>query len=123
MELRFYEDPLESPRPREEVRIRRLGLFVYEDRRRVAVGFNLTPFEERPSIEVAVRNANGHPAGSMQIVDAMETNFTLTMHLRDKEPTDSYTLQATLYYATPEQERMDVHTQTAEFDVSQPGTQ
>jgi len=121
MELRFYEDPLEAPRPKEEVRIRRLGLFVYEDRRRVAVGFDLTPFLERPSIEVAVRNAHGHPAGSMQIVDAVETNFTLTMHLRDKEPTDKYTLQATLYYASPERERLDVHTQTAEFDVRQPG--
>jgi hypothetical protein len=123
MEIRFYEDPMEAPKPREEVRIRQLGLFVYEDRRRVAVGFELTPFLERPSIEVRVSNAQGLPAGSMHIVDTVETNFTLTMHLRDKEPTDTYSVKATLYYASPETGRSDVHTRTAEFDTTRPGAQ
>ncbi|MFQ5401399.1 MAG: hypothetical protein ACE5E7_17595 [Anaerolineae bacterium] len=122
MHINFYDDPLETPKPREDVRIKRLGLFVYEDRRRVAVGFELTPFLERPSIEVLVTNENGEPAGAMTIIETLDTNFTLTLHLRDKEPTDTYHVQATVYYATPETERMDVHTYAARFPLT-PGDQ
>jgi hypothetical protein len=123
MQIKFFDDPLESPRPREEVRIRTLGLYVYEDRRRVAVGFDITPFLERPSIEINVINARGKLAGSMSIVNTLETNFTLTMHLRDKESTDTYEVTAVLYYATPDTERLDVHSVTREFDVTNPGEQ
>lgn len=123
MQIHFYDDPLETPRSREDVRIKQLGLFVYPDKRRVAVGFDLTPFLERPSIEVTVTNANGRPAGSMTIVETLETNFTLTMHLRDEEPTETYELEAAVYYATPETERVDVHSKRATFDVTHPGQQ
>lgn len=122
-EIRFFDDPLESPRSREDVRIRRLGLFVYEDRRRVAVGFEITPFLERPSIDVKVTNADDRPAGAMTIVDTLETNFTLTLHLRDEKPTDKYELTATLYYSTPDTERVEVHEKSATFDVTRPGEQ
>ena len=43
MDIQFFEDPLEAPKSREDVRLKELGLYVYEDGRRVAVGFNLTP--------------------------------------------------------------------------------
>jgi len=124
MEIKFYEDPLDSPKkPREEVRIQTLGLYVYPDRRRVAVGFDITPFLENPSIDISVTNANGQPAGSMSIVNTVETNFTLTLHLRDKDPTDTYTLTAVLYYASPDSERMDIQKKTASFDTTRPGEQ
>jgi hypothetical protein len=123
MEIRFFEDPLESPKSREDVRIRTLGLYVYEDKRRVAVGFDITPFLENPSIDIQVVNANGLPAGSMSIVNTVETNFTLTLHLRDEEPTDLYMLTAALYYASPDGERVDIQKKTATFDLTRPGEQ
>lgn len=123
MNIRFFDDPLESPNSREDVRIKQLGLFVFEDKRRVAVGFDITPFLERPSIDVDAVNANGQFAGTMTIVNANAPNFTLTLHLRDKEPTDSYTIRVTLYYASPESDRQDVHTLTRTVDVTRPGTQ
>lgn len=123
MDIRFFDDPMETPRPREEVRIQQMGLFVYEDGRRVAVGFDLTPFLERPSLEITVINANGQPAGSMTVIETMEANFTLTLHLRDKEPTEKYELTADLYYAAPDEDRLDVHRMSASFDVTQPGEQ
>jgi hypothetical protein len=123
MEIKFFEDPLESPKSREDVRIRTLGLYVYEDKRRVAVGFDITPFLENPSIDIQVVNANGLPAGSMSIVNTVETNFTLTLHLRDEEPTDLYMLTAALYYASPDGERVDIQKKTATFDLTRPGEQ
>ena len=123
MEIKFFDDPLMRGKPKEEVRINRLGLYVYEDRRRVAVGFDITPFQERPSIDVVVTNSNGLLAASMHIVDIVESNFTLTLHLRDKEPTDQYQLTAALYYATPETDRLDVHKKVAAFDLRMIGEQ
>lgn len=123
MNIRFFDDPLESPKSREDVRIKQLGLFVFEDKRRVAVGFDITPFLERPSIDVDAVNSSGQFAGTMTIVNANAPNFTLTLHLRDKEPTDTYKLRVTLYYASPDTDRQEVHTLFKTIDVTKPGTQ
>ncbi len=116
MEIKFFDDPFESPKSREEVRLKQLGLFVYEDKRRVAVGFDLTPFLERPSLEVTITNGNGEWASSLNVIETMETNFSLTMHLRDKEPTERYAVTAVVYYDHPEQpERQVIHTLHTDF--------
>ena len=38
MDIRFFDDPLEGPRGRADVRIRQIGLFVYPDQRRFMFG-------------------------------------------------------------------------------------
>jgi hypothetical protein len=119
----FDQTSFELPKAREDVKFNQVGLFVYEDRRRVAVGFDITRFLEGPSIEVTIINDNGEPAGSLTVIETASANFSLTMHLRDEHPTDIYHVKATLYYATPETERMDVYTHEATFDVSKPGEQ
>jgi hypothetical protein len=121
--IQFFDSSFEMPKAREEVRFNQVGFFVYEDRRRVAVGFDITRFLEGPSIEVTITNDNGEPAASLTVIETASANFSLTMHLRDENPTDLYHVKATLYYATPETERMDVHTHEATFDVSKPGEQ
>ena len=65
MDIKFFDDPFEGPKPREEVRIKQLGLYMHEDGRRVAVGFDITPFLERPSIQVTFTNERGEEAGSL----------------------------------------------------------
>ena len=86
-------------------------------------GLELTPFRERPSVEVTLTNAEGRPAGSLHVIDTLTPNFSLTIHLRDDEITEPYQLTATVYYATPETERTDVHSETITFLASQPGEQ
>lgn len=121
--IQFFDSSFEMPKAREDVKFNQIGLFVYEDRRRVAVGFDITRFLEGPSIEVTITNDNGEPAGSLTVIETASANFSLTMHLRDKNPTDLYHVKAMLYYATPDSERMDVYTHKATFDVSKPGEQ
>lgn len=125
--INFYDDSDMQGRPREEVRLNQLGLYVYEDGRRIAVGFNITPFRERPSIEVTATNGRGEVAGSMSIIEAMTPNFNVTMHLRDDDPTDRYEIQAILYYRSEdgdaEGERLLVDRKSATVDISQPGEQ
>ncbi len=123
MNINFFDDPLEAPKSREDVRIKQLGLYLHEDRRRVAVGFELTPFLERPSIEVRITNERGERASSMTIVDTMDANLSVVMHLRDKEPTDLYEITAVLYYATPDTDRMDIQTLTRQLDGNKIGDQ
>ncbi|MCP4424982.1 MAG: hypothetical protein GY803_10850, partial [Chloroflexi bacterium] len=110
MDIKFFDDPFEGPKLREDVKINRLGLFMHEDGRRVAVGFDVTPFLERPSLQVTFTNERGEEAGSLHVIETLQTNFSLTVHLRDKEPTDTYVVTAVVYYATPETERVNVHT-------------
>ena len=122
MDIKFFDDPLEQPRPREDVRIRQIGLFLYPDLRRLAFGIELTPFRERPSIEVNITNGEGKPAGSLHVIETMTPNFSLTMHLRDEAIANPYVLTAVLYYSWPEdRERIEVERREVSFDVAQPG--
>lgn len=121
MDIRFFDDPLEPPRPREDVRIRQIGLFLYPDLRRMAFGVELTPFVERPSIEVQIINGEGAPAGSLHVIETLTPNFSLTMHLRDPQTVNPYRLTATLYYSWPDKEKIEIERREVEFEVSKPG--
>lgn len=124
MDIKFFDDPLETPRPREDVRIRQIGLFLYPDLRRMAFGLELTPFVERPSIEVMITNGEGAPAGSLHVIETLTPNFNLTMHLRDQETVNPYELTAVLYYSWPdEREKETVDRRTVVFAVEEPGEQ
>lgn len=123
MEIQFFDEPGRGPRRQEDVRIKQIGLFIYDDLRRLAFGVELTPFLERPSVEVRLRNGKGEPAGSLNVIDTLRPNFSLTLHLRDAEPAEPYELTAVLYYATPETERKNVDQRTVTFSADEPGEQ
>ncbi len=123
MRVQFYDDLDGGPRSREEVRLNELGLFVYEDRLRVAVGFNLTPFLERPSILVRVTNAGGEEAASLSVIEAMQPNFNLTLHLRDSGAGDPYEVETIIYYLSEDGDRQISDRQVKSFSVATPGDQ
>jgi hypothetical protein len=123
MRVQFFEDPWRGPRPRDEVRFNQLGLFVHEDGRRIAIGFDITPFLERPSVQVVITSDSGHEAATLSIIEATQPNFNVTVHLRDEEPTELYTVEAYLYYVSPGEPRTVVDTMTKRFDVSRLGEQ
>jgi len=121
--INFLDDPADVPKGRADVRLLQMGFYVYEDGRRVMVGLELTPFLERPSLEINIFNQNGERAASMIIVDTQTPNFSMTMHLRDKEPSDEYTVDVVLYYAMPNEEHEFVQKETAVLDMRTPGEQ
>jgi hypothetical protein len=129
MRIQFYDDPAMSPRPREEVRFNQLGVYVYEDRKRVAVGFDITPFIERPSIQVTILNEEGLEVSNLTVIETMQPNFNLTMHMQlpthrqVEKPSESYRLEATIYYRTTEGERQVVDRETRTFNPSKTGQQ
>ena len=124
MKVQFFDDPTRGPVPREDVRFKGLGLFLYEDRRRVAVGFDITPFRERPNIEVSVKDEEGREVASLHVIEALEPNFNLTMHIKGDSPPDLCEVEAILYYTSPEnQSRMVVDTLKRTLDTAKIGEQ
>lgn len=120
MQINFFDDPEQMPRSREAVEINEIGVQLYPDGRRVAVGLALTPFIERPSLEVRVRNGLGFPAGSTTVIETLESNFTLTLHLRDSQPSNPYQLEVIVYYARPGEEPTIVHQKSVTFERHPP---
>jgi hypothetical protein len=123
MQVHFYDDLDLIPKSREEVRFNELGIYVYEDGRRVALGFDLTPFLERPSMLVTIFNARGDEVASLSVIDAVEPRFNLTAHLRDRENLDPYEVKAIVYYVSENGERRTSDTVVRTFDSSRPGNQ
>jgi hypothetical protein len=123
MKIQFYEDPIRERRPREEVRFNRLGIFMYEDNRRFVVGFDLTPFIERPSLQVCVTDESGRELTSLTIIEAIQTNFNLTMHLPEHGNNTLFDVSALLYYRTTASEKLVVDQITKKIDSNKPGEQ
>ena len=96
MEFFFPEDNLTRAVP-EETRITSLSAQPYPDGRRVRVNLEVTPFQQRPYIEVTLNDATGLEVASASLVEPMSWKLEFTMHIRG-ELNNPYTLHARLYY-------------------------
>lgn len=123
-DIPLYDESEEAPAPRPRAEVRFTGMTVtpYPDGRRMKLHFGLTPFEERPSVDVTVTNAAGHEAGSLHLIEAMDTAFDFTLHLRGPEPEGEHRLRLVLFYLAsdePDAGRQIVDEQTVTFDPTQ----
>ncbi|MBK9005724.1 MAG: hypothetical protein CNIPEHKO_02118 [Anaerolineales bacterium] len=115
MDFFFAEDNLKRMTPA-ETRITSLAAEPYPDGYRARVNIEVTPFQKRPHIEVALKDANGGEVASASIVEPMGWKLELTMHIRAEELKNPYTLEAKLYYPDgPAQEPVKFS-----FDVKPP---
>jgi hypothetical protein len=95
----FFTNSNEAPVPREEVRIRELEAVPRPDGVRVELSTALTPFLERPNLEVSIRNAVGDEVATLSVVEAVDPKMDFTMHLREQQPGGEYTLAMRVFYA------------------------
>lgn len=124
MKVQFFDNPSLGPVPREDVRFNRLGLYMYDDGQRVAVGFDVTPFRERPNIQVTLKNDEGEEAASLNVIEAIQSNFNLTMHIRGELVSDLYEVEAILYYTSQDNGgRMVVDRVSRTLDTTHAGEQ
>jgi hypothetical protein len=87
--LSFFDDPDEAPRPPAEVRITDVRVDLLPDGRRVVVSIELTPFFEKPDLDVTLVR-DGVEERSLSVVGAMQPQMQLTMHLPSTNPSGSY---------------------------------
>ncbi len=93
-----YQPP-EDGLPPQEVRIQGLRAEPWsEDRQRYHIHLEVTPFLERPDIEVTIYNEDGEALSNISIIESIDTRMAFTMHLRGEPGNGALTLSASLTY-------------------------
>ncbi|GAB4574006.1 MAG: hypothetical protein Kow0077_18390 [Anaerolineae bacterium] len=95
----FFLNDSEPPRSKDEVRIIDLTATPYPDGSRVRIGIKLTPFLERPNLEIYARKADGPIVAEMSVIETMTPTLEFTLHIRGVDTLEGdYTLRAELFY-------------------------
>jgi len=95
----FFTEPSEAPVPPDEVRIRTLEAEPRPDGRRIDVRTALTPFQQRPNIEISIRDEDGREVSTLSVVEAIDAQMDFTMHLRGPQGSGHYTMAMRVFYA------------------------
>jgi hypothetical protein len=113
----FFNDPDLQRFPPEETRLLDLRANPYSDGRRIRIGLDLTPFQEKPSIEITLTDTAGLLSGMASILEPMAWKLELTLHIRKHENTaGTYSLAASIQY--PELGEVDRREITVEIPSS-----
>lgn len=95
--------------PRDQVRLTRLEAQPFPDRRRVKVLVDVTPFRERPNLEITILDGAGQQAAMTNVIATMHFKMEFNLHLRTPDdPSGPYAVQVMLYYddvRSPQDER------------------
>ncbi len=97
MDLQFFDSD-EVPVPREEVRLRGLVARPLPGRTRVRVEVEITPFQERPNLDLALLDPRGDTVSRSTIVEADSPRLSVTLHLRSAPQPGKYSLRGDLSY-------------------------
>ena len=118
MQIQFFDDPADMFKARDDVRIKDIVTEVSPEGRRVSVGFDLTPFRDRPSLDVVIVNAEGEIAGNITVIETLAHQFILIIHIRDKNPTTRYDVFTELFYTgEPGDPRQVIDRHQTEFTI------
>jgi hypothetical protein len=94
----FFANSDDVPLPPDQVEIRELTADPLEDGKRVNVTFELTPFQQRPNIEILVTNRDNKPVGSFSVVEAIDHKMSFTLHIREPKPQGTYQIDMQVFY-------------------------
>jgi len=76
------------PRMPSDVRFRRVTAEPFVDRQRVKLTYELSPFLQRPNVEILLEGPPGTVLGAVTIIETMDSRFSLTVHLRADPPAE-----------------------------------
>ncbi len=94
----FLQDPNEVRLPPEEVRFTKVQVTSLPSGRQVKIHVELTPFKQRPNIEVTITSKEGKEVGHTTILETMLHTLEFTVHMRQVEPGEELGLEIILYY-------------------------
>lgn len=94
-----FTDLSEVPLPPEEVRIRDLQVEPYPDGKRLRLSLALTPFQKPPSGEVFITDMLGSQVATASIIEAMDAEMQLTLHLRTPATAGAFTARVLIFYS------------------------
>jgi len=95
----FINDPNIVRYPPAEIHLLDLRAEPDQDGKRLRVALDLTPFQQRPIIEIELTDSTGDKITSASIIEPVGWKLELTLHIRKTGSTDEkYTLAARLSY-------------------------
>lgn len=97
MDINFH-DPSDIPLPPGELRIRELRVEPLPDQRRVRIFIEITPFQQKPNLEIKILSQSGHEAASLSIIEAIDYKMQFTIHLKDAGASGEYVADLEVYY-------------------------
>jgi hypothetical protein len=62
------------------------------------VEIDLTPFQQPPTLHVAIEDSRGEEVASTSIIEAMAPRMSFTLHLRQTDPQGVYRAQCSVEY-------------------------
>lgn len=97
-------------RPPEEITIEGVQAAPFPDNRRVRVTVELTPFRERPNLDIGIFDQQGRQIASSTAIAIMNVQTSYVLHLRGvDDPIGTYTVRVALFYEDqPPQATQDV---------------
>jgi hypothetical protein len=106
MEITFH-DPNQVPLPPSETRILSVRAELWPDGRRVSVGVQITPFQQRPNLHISVFDAQGQEVVSAGAMQVRQTQQEFTLHLRHLDTKGKYRVSAHIAYPELDLETTD----------------
>lgn len=92
------------PLPPDEVRIRALRVDPLPNGRLVRVYLEVDPFQKRPNADLTISDNEGREVASTSIIESMDRNIEIRMHVRGAVREREYSLKAILFFAELEGE-------------------
>ncbi|MCP4142857.1 MAG: hypothetical protein GY755_21655 [Chloroflexi bacterium] len=120
----FFFDDLEeinnSKVPPAEVRILELSAAPYPDGKRVRINLEMTPFLERPHLDMVILDPSDAEAATASIIEPMSWKQEFTVHLRTEWQPGNYKVIMRLFYPPRDKEdpklfRLDVPVESTDI--------
>jgi hypothetical protein len=92
------------PLPPDEVRIRALRVDPLPNGRLVRVYLEVDPFQKRPNADLTISDDDGREVASTSIIESMDRNIEIRIHVPGAIREREYSLKAILFYAEFESE-------------------
>jgi hypothetical protein len=92
------------PLPPDEVRIRALRVDPLPNGRLVRVYLEVDPFQKRPNADLTISDDDGRGVASTSIIESMDRNIEIRIHVPGAIREREYSLKAILFYAEFESE-------------------
>jgi hypothetical protein len=94
----FFQDPHEVRLPPEEVRLKEVQVIPVSQDGRAKILVELTPFQQRPNVEVSITDPSGRETAHATILESMLAKLEFTMHIRKFDPELEYQAITRVYY-------------------------
>ncbi len=94
----FLQEPEEGRLPPESVRLRDLHITPHPNGDKVKINLELSPFKQRPNIELTIFDPSGTEVAHSNILETMLKKLEFVMHIRHPIPGGEYRLSVLVYY-------------------------